>query len=437
MTIQQAQALREKLADRQDRLAKAFDEAKATADDGSTTYDLSKVTQFGKNLSAQAVADKIQQSNAELDDLAKQVESMEAVEKAAGNLDRPAAGGMTHPGGDGGGAAGKAKRYGSLGEEIVQSKRYSEWAKSGANGGLSFRFDDMMPSDALAKGGGETNLRMKTLFETGAGWSPESTRLPGFVEATTRPVQLLDIVPMAQTGQDQIVYMEETTRTHNAGEIGEGATFPESQFALTEQTSPVRKVATSIPVTDEQLEDVAQAEGFLNNRLTFGLRQRLDAQVLVGNGTAPNLTGIKNTAGIQSQAKGTDNVPDAIHKLLTKIRLNGRAQPTHTVMHPNDWQALRLLRDSNGAYLWGPPSDQGEPRIWGLPIVLNDADAAGTAYAGAFTSEWGALYERRGVDVQVGFVGTQFAEGKRTMRADMRAAFVIFRPSAFGEITGI
>jgi HK97 family phage major capsid protein len=274
-------------------------------------------------------------------------------------------------------------------------------------------------------------------MSTTAGWAPESLRQPGFVEGVTRPIQLLDIIPMFRTGYEQVVYMEETTRVHAAAERAEGAAYAESQFAFTERTSPVRKITDSLPVTDEQLEDVAQVQSYINGRLTFGLRQRLDGQSLVGDATGANLRGIKNVVGIQTQAKGADPVPDAFYKAMTKIRLTGRAIPTHHLMHPEDWQGVRLLRTADGVYIWGSPSEAGPERLWGLPVVQEDADAQGTGYVGSFQPAWLGLYERRGVDIQIGYVGTQFTEGKRTVRGDMRFAFVVMRPAAFCEVTGL
>lgn len=157
--------------------------------------------------------------------------------------------------------------------------------------------------------------------------------------------------------------MEETTRNQAAAETAEGGAYAESSFALTEKTSPVRKITDSLPVTDEQLEDVAQAQSYINSRLTFGLRQRLDGQVLVGNAVGSNLRGLKNVAGIQTQAKGTDPVPDTFFKAMTKVRLGGRAIPTHHVMHPTDWQNVRLLRTTDGIYIWGNPSEAGPERM--------------------------------------------------------------------------
>ncbi len=275
-----------------------------------------------------------------------------------------------------------------------------------------------------------------TLFETGAGWDPEDIRIGRLVDGVTRPIQILDIIPVGQTGMSTIKYMEETTRTHAAAEVAEGVAVAESTFVLAEQTSEVRKIGDSIPVTDEQLEDVAMVMSYLNQRLTFGLRQRLDNQVIQGNGTPPNLEGILNVTGIQTQAKGGDPIPDAIYKALTKVRVTGRAQPDNVLLHQNDWQEIRLLRTADGIYIWGSPSEAGPERIWGLPVVQSDVLTEGTGIVGDF-GNFSMIFERRGIDIQVGYIDTQFTEGKRTIRADLRLAFVTFRPAAFATVTGI
>lgn len=432
-TMTQLREANEKLAAKQAELAAIFEEAKNES--GEMDLRLVKSIEGG----TQAVADEIKRRNTELDELGKEVESLVAVEQAEGDqkgreaLLREPAGRPPHPENGKG-----ARRLKSLGEMVTEQKSYREWASRGAPGGVDFSFKDELPSDILSQAATPRTMATKTLFETTAGWTPESIRIPGLVvDAVTRPIQLLDIVPLANTDSEQIVYMEETTRTHAAAEKAEGVAFAESTFELTEQSSNVRKITDSVPVTDEQLEDVAQAESYLNGRLIFGLRQRLDSQILVGNGTPPNLEGIKNVSGIQTQAKGSDPTPDAFYKLMRAIRVTGRAMPTHHLVHPTDWQAVRLLRTADGIYIWGNPSEAGPERMWGLPVIQQDADSAGTGYVGSFLPAWVSLFERRGVDVQVGYTGDQFVEGKRTIRADMRFAFVVFRPAAFGTVTGL
>jgi len=436
LTLKEA---REKLGAKQDELAKVFDEAKVTGDDGRTQYDFNQVKCLGKDVTGSiAVAEKVKQMDAELNELAEHAETLEAAERAASSqADREKA--RNRPPMPGGGSAREAAAHAlkSLGDLVAEHKAYQAYARGGAGGGITLQFDDAMPSDVMAKAMLAQTIQSKTLMSTSAGWAPESLRIGAVVDAVARPVQLLDIIPVAQTGFEQVVYMEETTRTHSAAETAEGVAFPESAFALAERTSPVRKIADSIPVTDEQLEDVPQTQSYINGRLTFGLRQRADRQVLLGDGVGSNLTGLANVTGIQTQARGTDPVPDTFFKAMTKVRVTGRAMPTHHVIHPTDWEGVRLLRTSDGVYIWGSPSEAGPDRMWGLPVVQQDAGSAGTGYVGSFQPAWLSLFERRGIDVQVGYVGTQFTEGKRTIRADMRLAFVVFRPAAFCETTGL
>lgn len=427
--------LRDKLGAKQDELGKIFAEAKC--DDGS--IDFNKVTCLGDQVKGSiAVAEKVKQLNAEADDLAQQAETIEAAEQAAkGYQEREKQRNRVPLPGKGGSELQQIHAAKALGQATIESPEFKAWLKGGAGNGVTLQFENMLFSDALAKAMAFETIGAKTLMTTAAGFAPESVRAPGFVDAVTRPIQLLDIIPMSRTDQALYKYMEETTRTHAAAELAEGATYAESAFAFTEKSTPVQKIGDSIPVTDEQLEDVAFIETYLNGRLMFGVRQRLDSQCLIGSGTGANLRGLKNVVGIQTQAKGADPVPDAFFKAMVKVRVTGRSIPTHHLMHPTDWQNIRLLRTVDGVYIWGSPSEAGPERLWGLPVVQQDADAAGTGYVGAFTPDCVSLHEKRGIDVQVGYVGTQFAEGKRTIRADMRAALAWTRPVGFCSVTGL
>jgi HK97 family phage major capsid protein len=283
----------------------------------------------------------------------------------------------------------------------------------------------------------ELDVELKTLMTTAAGWTPETTRSGRLVESAQRPIQVTDLVPMDPTDQSAYVYMEETTFTNNAAEVAEGGTYGEAAFALTEQSSTVRKVGVWLPVTDEQLEDERAARAYIDRRLPFMARQRLDGQILVGNGTAPNLRGVNNVVGIQTQAKGADPVPDAVYKALVKVRVTGRAFPNACVFHPNDWQDVRLLRTADGIYIWGNPSEAGPLRIWGVNVVESDAQTENTAVVGDWEN-FSLLAVKRGIEVQVtNSHSTFFIEGKQAIRADMRVALVFLRPAAFATVTGI
>ena len=412
-------------------LSQVFKDAKNA--DGK--LDLALVKKWGdedvSTLTTTAKADRIAKANQELADLKIEMEPLEAVKRAyeaAEEIEKRKLAGtpIVHPGQSK--KAGDYPEVKSIGEQFVESEPFKGRGDSKTFGIQLAGY----PSDLM----GDSMSGVKTLMSTSAGWAPENIRIPRVIDAVTRPIKVIDIMPFGPTSQAAIVYMLESTRTHSAAEATEGAAFGEDAFALTATTSTVRKIASNIPVTDEQLDDVAQVRAYLNQRLSFGLRQRLDGQILTGDGSAPNLEGVLNVTGIQTQALGGDSVPDAVYKAMDLIRVTGRATPSHAVFHPNDWQPVRLLTTADGVYIWGHPSDAGIERIWGIPVIQTDAETENTAVVGDFTT-YSGLWEKQGVDLQVGYVGDQFKEGEQTIRATLRVALCFYRPAAFATVTGI
>jgi len=403
-----------KLKAKQDVLAGIFAEA-------GPEIDLTKV----KSLSGDTYAktEEIRKLDTELAELGEDCDRLRAV-KTAGERTRtaPGPGGKVDAGGEQGSEPGATtvthQDTKSFGQHFVESKAYKD-----RNGSIG-------PEAKL-------DIELKTLMTTTAGFPPETTRTGRLVDFATRPIQVTDLVPGTTTSQAAVVYMEETTFTNAAAEAAEGGTYAEAALALTEQSSPVRKIAVFLPVTDEQLEDEPQVRGYIDNRLPFMVRQRLDSQILVGNGTPPNLRGFLNVVGIQTQAKGADPAPDAVYKAMVKVRVTGRAMPNAIVYHPTNWQDIRLLRTADGIYIWGNPSDAGPERMWGLAVSQSDAITLGTALVGDFLN-YTELAVRRGIDVQVSNShSTFFVEGKQALRADMRTALIPYRPAALCTVTGL
>jgi HK97 family phage major capsid protein len=409
--------LRGKIDERRKQLHEIFEQA-------GPDNDMSKVTCIEGD--TQAKVERIRSLNDELTELAKEAQPLEEQEadldRARKNVEhlgelRP------HPGHP---TAGRGRLSGkTLGDLFVESKAYKGYER-GSEGPGPVAVLDLSPGEIKA-----------ALFETGAGWAPESLRTGVVVSEALRPIQILDLIPTAQTSQAAVVYMEETTATNAAAERAEGGAYAESTLVLTQRSKTVRSIGTSLPVTDEQLEDVEQARSYVDGRLGFFVRQRLDSQLLNGNDVAPNIQGFLNATGLQTQAKGADPVPDAVYKAMTKVRVTGRAFPSAAIFHPNDWQDVRLLKTADGIYIWGSPSEAGPERIWGLQVVQSDAIAENTGLVGDFTAAMCQLYIRRGLEVQIGFVNDDFTKGKQTVRAGLRAALVIYRGEAYCTVTGV
>jgi len=427
MTFPALDEVEAKLKAKQGELGKIFDEA-------GETLDLSKVETLPSGYTKGDTA-RIQQLivtlNTECTDLGKKRDELlplEAAFKAAMDR-RRAEQGLPPATEDGDATKGKDPRAGgdgerlSIGAAFVKSGAFLKRAP-GAVGPVATL--DIDPTHEL-----------KTTMSTTAGWAPETTRSGKVVEFAYRPVQMLDIIPQGAIDQAAYTWMEETTFTNAAVEAAEAGAYAESALALTQKSLPVQKIATFLPVTDEQLEDIIGAQTYVEGRLSLFLKLRLDGQVVNGNGTPPNLRGIAQTAGILTQAKGADSAPDAVFKAMTQIRVTGRANPGALAMHPTDWQNIRLLRTADGIYIWGSPADSGPERMWGLPIAITDVLTAGTALVGDYATHC-ALYYKRGIDVQVTNAhASYFINGLQAIRADVRCVMVVFRPAGFATVTGL
>lgn len=387
-----------KLNERREKLHSIFTEA-------GPEMDMDKVKSLDGDSAAKVEA--IRTLNEEIDDYAKQSEDLRTLLKGA-----QFASDFTDGGVESGGGRTPAGRK-SLGQVIAESE--APKVK-----GVDHRLD----------------FDTKTLMTTSAGWAPETTRGPRLVDFATRPLELLDLIPNTTTDQVAVTFMEETTFTNNAAETAEGAAMPEAALALTERTSPVQKIAVTLPVTDEQLADVSRLQQYIDNRLPFMVYQRLSGQLVAGDGTPPNLRGVLNVSGIQTQAKGADPTPDAVYKAMVKVQTTGQAVPDAFVTNPLDWQDVRLLRTTDGIYIWGSPSDPGPARIWGLPVIQAQAMTQNTGVVGSF-QVFSELAVKQGIEVKTGYVGDQFKEGEQTIRATIRVAFVVYRPAAFCSVTGI
>jgi HK97 family phage major capsid protein len=328
----------------------------------------------------------------------------------------------------------------AIAQDLDENPAPTSTAETGANGRKAESFGERFVKSEACRNFGQKSVLdvdLKTLMSRTAGWAPESFREPGFVPIANAPIMVLDLMPTLPTKQAAVKYMEQTTRTNNAAERAEGAVYGEAAFVLAETSKTVETVGIWLPVTDEELEDVESAAAMIDLELPTMLRQRVDLQVLVGNGTTPNLQGVNNQAGIQTQAKGSDPGPDAIFKAMTKVRVTGRAMASGVVLHPNNWQDIRLLRTVDGIYIWGSPSDPAPETIWGLRVAQSDNQTLGTGLVGDFAS-WARLYLRRDVTVErTNSHSTDFINGRQAIRASIRCAMVWKRPAAFATVTGL
>lgn len=392
--------------------------------------DTAKVLEAGLIPGAKTSADVVAwigARNAELETLDKAFEPYRTAEAAATNareweerhnepLSAPPMPGRTKAGEP----SGKELGGKTIGQFLTAHRAYREFAEGRAN-----KAQIEIPVGFHA-----------ALFQTSAGYAPQSVRSGRNEFLPMRPIAVIDFIPQIPIDQAADVFMEETTATEAAAERAEAAAYAEGTYAWTERTKTVRSIGESLPVTDEQLADISGMQGLLEGRLGLSVQRRVDLQVLNGNAIAPNIEGTVNVVGIQSQAKGADNVADAFYKAFTLVRSDGFAEPEVAFLRAAKWQDWRLAKTNDGIYLHGAPTDAGPDRLFGVQVVQTNAAPATTGVTGAYGA-YSALRTKSGLLVELGYINDDFTKGKKTMRAGVRVAMSHYRPKAFAQITGL
>lgn len=367
----------------------------------------------------------------------------------------------------GGAAAGKTPRgddgaprvdLRSLGRRFVTSEAYRAYRKEirGNSGKVPLHSfwragvtDDTLPPEGLTP-----EEARAVVYTNPANLPGPPMRVPGIFAPNQRPLRIRDLVINGTTTSNSIDFVQESSFTNAAAETAEATATsnglkPESALGFSVVSAAVKTIATFIPVTRQMIEDAPQMETYVNTRLQYFVALREDDELMKGDGTGANLTGILNTSGIQTLddayfaanplptvGSAANNI-DRIRRARTKVRVTGRAIPDAIVLHPDDYEKFDEMKDSQGHYLLENPQadDDTNESLWGLRVVESEAVNAGAPVVGAFGT-MAAIWDRQQSNLLMTDSHSDwFARNLLALLAEERLAFTVYRPSAFAVVT--
>ena len=291
-----------------------------------------------------------------------------------------------------------------------------------------------------------------TSVEASAGALIRPDRDPEVYRDPSRPMRIRDLIPSIPTQSGSVEVMRQNVFTNEAGpqqpstpnaNQGGGEFEAKNESAITWElvTYPIRTIAHWVPASRQALSDAPMLRGLIDTELTYGLDLESDQQLLLGDGTNQNLTGLLVDAGVSDVGEivtGTsaDDLPgamiDHIRTAVTKCQTNEYYNVNGVVLNPNDWETLELAKATDGHYLMiNLPADGAQERIWRMPVIITNAMPEGEFILGDWTL--GAkIYDRESVSVRVSESHADyFVKNGVAILAEERYTMAVNRPKAF------
>lgn len=249
-----------------------------------------------------------------------------------------------------------------------------------------------------------------------------------------------DFMNVVTTENEAIHYARETVVDNQAGPQvgGEGGLKPLSGITFVEKVMNMVLIAHGMVVTRQLVADIRALINHINMRLMDGLKHVEDADIVFGDGEDGKMLGIWNS-GIQTynRAVDGDTMIDTLRRAITQIRQNYYT-PDLTVLSLEDWEAIELLKDNEGRYIWVQVTEGGVPRLWRVPVIDTTVMPEGSFLQGAFR-QGATLWDREEASVRIFDQHADFAlRNMLLLLAEERLGLTVERPLAFvkGSFSG-
>ena len=325
--------------------------------------------------------------------------------------------------------------------EVANKKQFESSKDVSFKGALNAAINDGAIEGIVKGNARSASFEVKADMTVAADFTGEvipADRVAGYKFDPSRSVHVRNLIPQGSTASDVVRFVKESGYSNGAATAAEGATLAQSDFDMTASDANVRKIGTYFRISEEMLADTPQLTSYLSARAPEKLLSVEDTQILSGNGTAPNLSGIitdaadfdTTSSGAFYQSVDAANEFDVLVATLNQLAIS-EYQADYIMLHPTDFHKILLLKDTQNNYLKDQVYAGLQPNFMGVPVVINTAITAGTFLAGNFgvgTQLW--IRDNVGVEF-FREDGTNVRDGFVTVRVSERIALTNYLPNAF------
>jgi HK97 family phage major capsid protein len=167
---------------------------------------------------------------------------------------------------------------------------------------------------------------------------------------------ILQDVDTSPTSATRIVYIDEVPKDGDAAFIKEGTLKPAVSVGWKTAYSDVKKVAETIKISNEMLEDIDFVTGEVESLARRVVETKIAQEILNGNGVDPRLKGvIMQVGGFITPAYANSvinpNTADVLMCAASQIRDLGYTGQITAYLNSSEISKMKLIKDANGNYM--------------------------------------------------------------------------------------
>lgn len=326
-----------------------------------------------------------------------------------------------------------AARFSEIEQKLVDQVQQRK-ADPNTVGSILCRNDDLRKQiDAIKRSKGRVNIegiQARNIVSISGIDAAASLATIDVQRTQQQKLALLDLISWMPVSGDLVKLLRESAYDIMADEVAEGVAKPESNLTFGVEDITISVIAHWIKITKQLLDDMPVLASYIEGRLAYGVRLKLEAKVINGNTSSfSGLMKVGNSLVGVAQALAIDTINAAKYQVW-----DSGVMPEAVVLNPVDWGNIEREKTDDGHYLFGTPGAVVQPVIWGLPVVLSSAMPAGKYWIGNLTLGVTG-YVRQEVAIEASTEdGNNFTLNLVTIRAEMRAGFGVAIPDAM--VTG-